>query len=109
MKNKPLKVRLVLRATIDPRGESVTDIQHRFEQVVRDAVSNGTLTGDSPATLKRHDYYVEIVKPKKPKRNKSFMVVNDNDANDSFNVDAKDYTGAAHAALLELGWWIAKN
>jgi hypothetical protein len=38
-----------------------------------------------------------------------FLVVNDNDGNDSFEVNAKNSTHAAHLALKELGWWVAKN
>jgi len=49
MKNKVF--RLTLFVTIDPQGESDKDIERRLAQVVRDAVNNGTLTGDSPSTV----------------------------------------------------------
>lgn len=37
-----------------------------------------------------------------------FMIVNDNDGNDSFTVMAEDANDAAHKALEELGWWVAQ-
>lgn len=46
---------------------------------------------------------------KKAKKLKPFRIVNDFDGNDSFEVMATSPESAAHKALLELGWWIAKQ
>jgi hypothetical protein len=105
---KTLKYRLVLQVSVNPNGENPIDIQHRLEQIVKDAASNGTLTGNSPATVGNYKYYVESVKPKKVKRNRTFSVINDNDGNDTFEVSAKSADAAAHEALTQLGWWVAK-
>lgn len=40
---------------------------------------------------------------------KTYMIVNDNDANDTFEVEAENPNEAAHEALKELGWWVAQN
>jgi hypothetical protein len=45
----------------------------------------------------------------KEKREKVFTIVNDVDGNDSFEVLAKDGDDAAHVALKELGWWVARS
>lgn len=52
----------------DPQGDTVQELTSKLNQVVRDAVNNGTLTGDSPATVEKYDYKVEEVKPKRPRR-----------------------------------------
>lgn len=39
----------------------------------------------------------------------SFTIVNNNDGNDSFEVFAKNANDAAHQALEELGYWVAKE
>lgn len=49
------------------------------------------------------------VKTPKKEKLKTFLIVNDHDGNDSFEVEALNYTDAAHKALIELGWWVAKN
>lgn len=46
----------------------------------------------------------EIRRKKKP-----FLIVNDFNPNDLFEVDAVDANHAAHAALAQLGWWIAED
>ena len=42
-------------------------------------------------------------------RNKVFRIVNDNDGNDSFEVEAININDAAHKALFTLGWWVTKK
>jgi hypothetical protein len=37
-----------------------------------------------------------------------FDIINDEDPNDHFVVTAKDANDAAHKALKELGWWVAR-
>jgi hypothetical protein len=51
--------RLTLDVEIDPQGETVHDLTRRMHQVVRDAVNNGTLTVDSPATVENYRYSVD--------------------------------------------------
>lgn len=38
-----------------------------------------------------------------------FQIINNNDGNDTFEVEAQTYDEAAHKALEELGWWVAEN
>jgi len=44
---------------------------------------------------------------KRKRIRKIWMVVNDNDGNDSFEVDGCTFVEAAQNALKELGWWIS--
>ena len=46
---------------------------------------------------------------KAEKELETFMIVNDNDGNDSFEVEAVSPEDAAHKALQELGYWVAKK
>jgi hypothetical protein len=62
---KTKKFRLVLNVEFDPQGETTADLQHRLFQVVRDAVNNGTLTGDSGATVEHYAFSVIEIKPEK--------------------------------------------
>ena len=52
----------------------------------------------------------KTVKSQKTKKAKlqTFPVINDYDANDRFEVEAKNAGEAAYLALEKLGWWIAK-
>ena len=38
---------------------------------------------------------------------KIYTIVNDNDPNDTFEVEAKNSDDAAHFALENLGWWVS--
>ena len=40
---------------------------------------------------------------------KQYMIINDADGNDSFTIEAVDGNDAAHKALEQLGWWVAKG
>jgi hypothetical protein len=40
---------------------------------------------------------------------KKYIVVNDNDPRDLFEVEATDPNTAAHAALTHLGFWLAED
>jgi hypothetical protein len=40
---------------------------------------------------------------------KKYIVVNDNDPHDLFEVEATNPNTAAHAALTHLGWWMAED
>jgi hypothetical protein len=43
------------------------------------------------------------------KKKKKFLIVNDFNPNDIFEVEASDSNNAAHAALAQLGWWMAED
>ncbi len=40
---------------------------------------------------------------------KKYIVVNDKDPHDLFEVEATDPNTAAHAALTHMGWWLAED
>ena len=40
---------------------------------------------------------------------KKYIVVNDDDPHDLFEIEATDPNTAAHAALTHLGWWLAED
>jgi hypothetical protein len=40
---------------------------------------------------------------------KKYIVVNDNNPHDVFEVEATNPNTAAHAALTHLGWWMAED
>ena len=40
---------------------------------------------------------------------KKYVVVNDDNPHDLFEVEATDPNIAAHAALTHLGWWLAED
>ncbi len=54
-----IKLRLVLNVEFDPQGETAGQLIRNLKQVVKDAANNGTLTGNSPATVEEYGYYVE--------------------------------------------------
>jgi hypothetical protein len=47
-------------------------------------------------------------KSQKPKL-QEWLIVNDSDANDTFTVEATNANDAAHKALSQLNWWVAKQ
>jgi DNA-directed RNA polymerase subunit RPC12/RpoP len=55
---KLTKLRLVLDLDIDLHGESIDFLNRCLQDVVKNAVSNGTLTGESAATLEKYHYKV---------------------------------------------------
>lgn len=40
---------------------------------------------------------------------KKYLVVNDNNPHDVFEIEATNPNTAAHAALTHLGWWLAED
>jgi hypothetical protein len=59
---KTLKYRLTLDVEFDPQGTDPRDLEHNLYQVVRDAVNNGTLSGETSATVEEYDYSVKKVR-----------------------------------------------
>lgn len=49
------------------------------------------------------------VKKEMRKRKKTYLIVNDVNPSDMFEVKAHDANTAAHAALTQLGWWLAED
>ncbi len=58
MPRKLIKLRLTLNVDIDPQGEDQLAVERRLIQVVRDAVNNGTLTGDGPSTVEHYGFRI---------------------------------------------------
>lgn len=56
---KPLHFRLTLDVTIDPQGVDAAEFRHRIKQIVKDAAGNGTITGETPATVLSYRYAVQ--------------------------------------------------
>jgi hypothetical protein len=54
-----LTYQLVLNVSFDPQGTTPSELEHNLHQVVKDAVNNGTLTGETPATVEHYDYSVK--------------------------------------------------
>lgn len=71
---KTHKFRLILDVEIDPQGVPPVDLKHNLHQVVRDAMNNGTLTGETPATVELYNYSVKEVRPRKKGRRCSISV-----------------------------------
>ncbi len=57
---KTVKYRLTMDVEFDPAGTEEVDLKHNLNQVVKDALNNGTLTGETPATVEA--YHVRIDK-----------------------------------------------
>lgn len=60
---KTMEFRLTLNVAFDPQGETANDLKRRMCRVVKDALNNGTLTGDSGATVERFDFEVQQIDP----------------------------------------------
>lgn len=61
MTKNNMKFRLVLDVKFDPQGCTPEDLKANMNQVVRDSVNNGTLTGDLPATVETYNYSVKRI------------------------------------------------
>jgi hypothetical protein len=63
MKTKYL--RLTLDVAFNAANVNTPVLRGHLEQVVKDAVNNGTLTGDTPATVETYSFKITEMKPKK--------------------------------------------
>ena len=54
-----IKLRLTLDLEIDPQGTGIDELKDHLYRVVRDSVNNGTLTGETTATV---EHYTASVK-----------------------------------------------
>jgi hypothetical protein len=62
---KTVKYRLTLNVEIDPCGTPTDVLEHNLNQVIQDAVNNGTLTGETEATVEHYAYSVKRTDRKK--------------------------------------------
>jgi len=69
MKNKFLKLRLTLDVDLDPQGVSRKDLEYQLRQVITEASINGTLTGETAATVERYSVTITGRRPRKKKKN----------------------------------------
>ena len=53
--------RLTLDVEFDPQGTTPADLKHNLFQVIKDAVNNGTLTGETPATVEGYTFSVKRI------------------------------------------------
>lgn len=56
-----VKYRLTLDVEFDPQGTVPADLKHNLFQVIKDAVNNGTLTGETPATVEGYNFSVKRI------------------------------------------------
>lgn len=61
MKSKLLKYRLTLDVEFDPQGAVSADLKHNLFRVVKDAINNGTLSGETPATVEHYAFSVKRI------------------------------------------------
>jgi hypothetical protein len=62
---KLTKLRLTLNVDLDPQGESVNTLKHHLTRVIRAAIDNGTVTGESEATVEDYSFTVTERRGKK--------------------------------------------
>lgn len=55
---KPTKLRLILDVDFDPQGVDRDTLVRQMHDVVNRAVNDGTLTGDTPATVESYNFKV---------------------------------------------------
>jgi hypothetical protein len=65
MKQKLEKLRLILDADFDPQGVSQAELIRNLNNVVSQAAKNGTLTGDTPATVESYGFKVLVRRGKR--------------------------------------------
>jgi hypothetical protein len=58
-----IKLQLVLTVEFEHHDVSKQELVQNLEQIVKDAVNNGTLTGESPAMVEKYSYTVVEVEP----------------------------------------------
>ena len=64
---KLTKLRLTLDVDFDPQGMTTDDLKKNLTRVVHDATNNGTLTGETPATVERYNFKVMVRRSVKKK------------------------------------------
>lgn len=68
MNKNHLKYRLILDVDFDSNGTDPSALERNLKQVVRDSVNNGTLAGETPATVELYDFSVKRRRNRHPKR-----------------------------------------
>ena len=56
-----MNYRLTLDVEFDPQGTTPADLKANLFQVVKDAMNNGTLTGETPATVEHYAFSVKRI------------------------------------------------
>jgi len=59
---KTIYFQLTLNVAFDPNGTTPAELKANLLQVIKDATSNGTLTGETPATVKQYAVSVNQLK-----------------------------------------------
>lgn len=59
---------LILNVSIDPQGETTLNLDRQLHRVVSNAVNNGLLTGNTPATVETYNYTIKQVRSVKKKK-----------------------------------------
>lgn len=70
------KLRLTLNVAFNPNGVKTPLLKEHLLQVVKDAVNNGTLTGESPAEVETYTFKITEIRRKHKKEKKKSNVVN---------------------------------
>jgi hypothetical protein len=60
-------------------------------------------------TRKLFNLPTKNVRRQMKKTTKKYLVVNDHNPHDVFEIEATNPNTAAHAALTHLGWWLAED
>lgn len=61
--SKSVKFQLVLTVEIDPQGVPTEELKHNVHKIIQNAMNNGTLTGETPATVEHYSYSVTDISP----------------------------------------------
>ena len=62
---KLTKLRLTLNLDLNPQGESVNTLKYGLNRVIQTAIDNGTLTGETEATVEHYSFTVTERRKKK--------------------------------------------
>ena len=62
---KLTKLRLTLNLDLNPQGESVNTLKYGLNRVIQTAIDNGTLTGETEATVEHYSFTVTERRGKK--------------------------------------------
>lgn len=58
---KTVKLRLVMEVEYAPNGVPTTELREMMHDCVTRALNDGTLTGDTEATVEQHRAYTEVM------------------------------------------------
>lgn len=61
---KTVNLQLVLNVKYKPSGQSISQLRDGLTRMVNNGMSNGVLTGDSPATVETYNFKIAVPKKK---------------------------------------------